>query len=88
VARAIAKDRLLESLGLRNSCLESTELTENQLQRWYFEELLHRPVPSDPNSYARSLGFAGPDAFRRALLKEYLYRRFEDQSKQVSEPTS
>ncbi len=88
VARAVAKDRLLESLGLKNPCLEDADLTENQLLRWYFEELLRRPVPGDVNSYARNLGFASPDAFRRALLKEYLYRRFEHQTKQMIEPTS
>jgi hypothetical protein len=87
VARAVAKDRLLESLGLKNPCLENADLTEKQLLRWYFEELLHRPMPGDPNSYARDLGFASPDAFRRALLKEYLYRRFEHQTKQKIEPT-
>jgi len=88
VARAVAKDRLLESLGLKNPCLEDANLTENQLLRWYFEELLRRPVPGDANSYARNLGFASNDAFRRALLKEYLYRRFEHQRKQMIEPTS
>lgn len=77
VTRAMRKDRLLESCGLRNPCLENANLTGNQLLRWYFEELLRRPVPDDPNSYARNLGFASSDAFRRALLKEYLYRRFE-----------
>jgi hypothetical protein len=87
VARAVAKDRLLESLGLKNPCLENADLTEKQLLRWYFEELLHRPMPGDPNSYTRDLGFASPDAFRRALLKEYLYRRFEHQTKQKIEST-
>ena len=79
-ARAVAKDRLLESLGVKNPCLEDAELTEKQLLHWYFEELLRRPVPDDANSHARNLGFATPDAFRRALIKEYLYRRFEHQS--------
>jgi hypothetical protein len=86
-ARAVAKDRLLESLGLKNPCLENADLTENQLLRWYFEELLRRAVPGDPNSYARNLGFASPDDFRRALLKEYLYRRFEHQGKNGPEGT-
>ena len=88
VARTMAKDRLLKSLGLKNPRLENADLTENQLLHWYFEELLRRAVPGDPNSYARNLGFASPDAFRRALLKEYLYRRFEHQTKQMIEPTS
>ena len=80
VARALAKDRLLESAGLKNPSLENANLTENQLLHWYFEELLHRPVPDDVGSYARELGFVSPDAFRRTLLKEYLYRRSEHQS--------
>ena len=78
-ARALAKDRLLESFGLKNPCLQSANLTETQLLHWYFEELLGRPVPDDPNRYLRSLGFASPDAFRRVLLKEYLYRHLEPQ---------
>lgn len=73
IARAVAKDRLLEALGLKNPCLESANLTENQLLRWYFEDVMGRPVPDDPRQYASDLGFASPDAFRRALLKEYLY---------------
>jgi hypothetical protein len=76
LARATAKDRCLESCGLKNPSLQSANLTESQLVHWFFEELLHRSVPHDPNSYSRSLGFASSDAFRRTLLKEYLYRRF------------
>src|SRR4029453_7939139 len=77
VKRAVAKDRLLESVGLKNPCLESANLTEKQLLHWYFEKLLDQPVPDDVNSYAHNLGFASTDAFRRVLIKEYLYRRFE-----------
>ena len=40
-----AKGRLLESFGLKNPCLQNAGLTETQLLRWYFEELLGRPVP-------------------------------------------
>ena len=86
VARAVAKDRLLESLGLKNPCLENADLTEDELLHWYFKDLLGRPVPPDPSDHSRSLGFASSDAFRRALLKEYLYRRFEHQNKSVLEP--
>jgi hypothetical protein len=81
VKRAMAKDRLLESRGLKSPCLENANLTENQLLHWYFEEVLRQPVPDDPDSYACKLGFPSPGAFRRALLKEYLYRRFEQQVK-------
>jgi hypothetical protein len=85
LARAMAKDRLLESFGLQNPCLENADLTEDQLLHWYFEELLGRPVPLDLNAYWRSLGFAGPNAARRALLKEHLYRRYESQNKKAPE---
>ena len=88
VKRAVAKGHLLESFGLKNPCLENADITENQLLRWYFEEVLRRPVPADPNAYARNLGFASPDAFRRALLKEYLYRRLEHRMRERIEPTS
>jgi hypothetical protein len=77
VKRAVAKDRLLESVGLKNPCLENANLTEKELLQWYFEKLRYQPVPDDMNSYAHNLGFASTDAFRRVLLKEYLYRRFE-----------
>jgi hypothetical protein len=76
--RAVAKARLLDSLGLNFPSLKDANLTEGQLLRWYFEEILCRPVPENPNSYARKLGFTRREAFRRALLKEFLYRRFKD----------
>src|SRR5439155_1838052 len=81
VSRALAKDRLLESSGLKNPCLQDAQLTKAQLLRWYFEEHLRQPMPDDPNSYGRNLGFASPDAFKRVLLKEYLYSRLENQTK-------
>jgi hypothetical protein len=84
-SRASAKNRLLESVGLKNPCLENAKLTEKQLLCWYFEEVLGRPMPKDPNTYARSLGFANPDAFRRSLLREYLYRRFEHRTKHTKQ---
>ena len=77
------KERLLESLGLKSPCLKDANLTENQLLRWYFEEILARPVPDDTSTYRRNLGFVNDDAFRRALLKEYLYRRLEHRTKHL-----
>jgi hypothetical protein len=85
-ARAIAKDRLLTSLGLKNATLKEWNLTEGQLLHWYFDELLRQPLPDDPNRYARDLGFTSLDAFIRALLKEHLYRRFENQTKHRDDP--
>jgi hypothetical protein len=80
LARAAKKERLLESFGFKNPSLKAAELTEDQLFRWYFEEVLGKPVPPDPDTFAASFGFADPHAFRRALLKEYLYRRLEQAS--------
>jgi hypothetical protein len=78
ITRASAKRRLLDSIGLNNPCLADTNLTENQLIHWYFEEVLGRLVPHDPMNYAREVGFANSDTFRRALIREYVYRRFHD----------
>jgi hypothetical protein len=77
MARAETKGRLLQSLGLENPSLNNAQLTENQLLQWYFEEVLHRQVPDNLRAYANDLGLTSPDAFRRLLLKEYLYRRFK-----------
>ncbi len=44
-----------------------------QLRAWYFETRLDREMPSDMESFARSLGFADLRAFDRALEKEYYY---------------
>jgi len=74
-ARATRKDRVLQSIRTQNPRLESIGLTYRGLLEWYFEKVLGQPVPGDVDKYTRDLGFASPDAFRRALLKEYLYRR-------------
>ena len=78
-ARAAAKNRLLESFGLKNPCLQDVDLTESQLLGWYFTKLLGRSIPSDLRKYFERVGFDSPDAFRRAILREYLYRRLERQ---------
>jgi hypothetical protein len=81
VARVVAKNRLLDPFDVQNLCLESAHVTEDELLHWYFEERLQRSVPFDPDRYSRSLGFATPHVFRRALLKEYLYCRFEQKNR-------
>jgi hypothetical protein len=81
VARAEAKGRWLESVGWPDASLENAGLTEDELVKWYFEKELKRPKPSDLDSYSQDLGFATPRAFHRALLKEYLFRQHEEQSR-------
>jgi len=85
VARAVHKHRVLQSARTRNLRLESVGLTYRGLLEWYFEKVLGQTVPSDIDKYTRDLGFASPDAFRRALLKEYLYRRCERENETSSE---
>jgi hypothetical protein len=85
VARAAHKDGLLHSMQMRTPRLESVGLTYGELLRWYFEKVLGHTVPADVDKYARDLGFASPDAFRRALLKEYLYQRHERRNEISSE---
>jgi hypothetical protein len=76
VTRATAKIRLLQSIGLNNPSLKDAGLSVNELFRWHFEKILRVPVPKNIGIYARNLGYAGADAFRRVLLKEYIFRRF------------
>ncbi len=76
LARAAKKELLLKSFGFKNLSLENAKVTEEELLRWYFEQVLGRPVPVDPSTYSQSLGFDTSHAFRRALLREYVYRRF------------
>jgi len=85
VARAAHKNGLLHSMRMRNPRLESVGLTYGELLRWYFEKVLGHTVPADIDKYARDLGFASPDAFRRALLREYLYQRYERRNETSSE---
>ena len=84
-ARAVHKNRVLQSIRTRNPRLESIGLTYRGLLEWYFEKVLGQPVPGDVDTYTRDLGFASPDAFRRALVKEYLYRRCEREDDTLQE---
>ena len=73
LARARDKQRVLEASGLQNPDLADAGQTQDQLLQWYFEIRLGRPVVADIRAYAQSLGFEGEDAFRRAILREFLY---------------
>ena len=86
-ACAVHKNRVLQSIRTRNPRLESIGLTYRALLEWYFEKVLGQTVPSDIDHYTRDLGFASLDAFRRALLKEYLYRRCERENEISSKPS-
>jgi hypothetical protein len=85
VARAVHKHRVLRSAGTRNLRFESIALSYGELVQWYFKAVLRKAVPAEIDEYIRDMGFASPDAFRRALLKEYLYRRCERENEFSSE---
>jgi hypothetical protein len=74
--RAAKKEQVLAAFGSKNLSLENAEVTEEELFRWYFEQVLERPVPVDISAYAQRVGFTHLHAFRRAVLREYAYRRF------------
>jgi hypothetical protein len=74
-ARARDKQRRLERAGLASPAAEDTGLSEDALLRWYFVERLGYPAALDPGAYAAAVGFPDPDAFRRALRREYCYVR-------------
>jgi hypothetical protein len=75
VERARSKQALLESVGLAEPTLADLGLNVDELFRWYFEDRLGRPVPSDTRRYWKAVGFDSPDAWQRALLREYAYAR-------------
>jgi hypothetical protein len=87
-ARAMEKQRLLESFGLKNPRLKDAKLTEHELLRWYFRQILRRQWPNNMTAYQRRLGFGNRDGFRRALLKEYLYRRLKHRTKHVDKASN
>ena len=73
LTRARDKQRFLESSGFHNPDLADSGLTEDQLLLWYFETRLGRPFVPDVKDYAQRIGFEDEDAFRRAILREFLY---------------
>ncbi|HEX8898648.1 MAG TPA: TfuA-like protein [Chthoniobacterales bacterium] len=83
LGRAMAKQRLLDSYGVVNPSLETAKVTEDQLLSWYFEEVAGQQMSTDVGEHLRGLGYADSHAFRRALLREYLYRHLQ-QSEQTA----
>jgi hypothetical protein len=77
--RAERKARTLNDLGLASPSLEDAQLDESELWRWYFAELRLIP-PSNLDTFARSRDFPDREALRRAVLREYCFRRHEAQS--------
>jgi hypothetical protein len=56
--------------------LADTGMTEEELLEWCFVEVLGRNPPRcDVLQGSRELGFDTPDAWRRAAIREFVYRR-------------
>jgi hypothetical protein len=72
-ARALEKERVLESRGLQSPRAEDVGRTQEELLQWYFEQRLGRTVPGDVLGYARENGFEDDLSLRRAILREYCY---------------
>jgi hypothetical protein len=72
-ARANDKERSLESLPAAASPPEDSALLQAMV--WYFEDRLGREIPTDIDTWARAVGYADATSFRRAVWREYLYRR-------------
>jgi hypothetical protein len=75
VDRALDKQRLLEERGLGQPALEDTGLTGAELLRWYVDECLGGSSDAGAAELARRAGFAEVDACRRAVIREFCYRR-------------
>jgi hypothetical protein len=69
-AKAEAKARQLEKLGLHMPSLNDVGVTEFALWAWYFEEHLARKVPDNLEAHARSVGFRSKEEMRSAVLRE------------------
>ncbi len=76
--RAESKHAALARHGLDSPSIAHTELSEDELWRWYFTEHLGRSVPDDLGAYARDLDLAGPNALRVAVLREYCFGHLRD----------
>lgn len=78
VARARDKQARLAEAGLENPTLEDADIDGQALHAWYFREVLGLDATPDEmpaaEQWAAHAGFASPEAFRRAALRELCYR--------------
>jgi hypothetical protein len=74
-ARARTKQGLLSRWGLSSPTLADAGLSESELWRWFFQDLLEQPIPRDIAAYAATRDYEDVDLLRRAALRELLFRR-------------
>ena len=73
--RAEAKQAALTRAGLDNPSLADVDIDEQELWRWYFRVCLDREPAEDLEAWAESIDFKNVNGLRRAVLREYCYRR-------------
>ena len=71
--RADEKKRSLDAISAAAPVRDEAALLQAVV--WYFEDRLGREIPTDIEAYARGAGYADATSFRRAVWREYLYRR-------------
>ncbi len=71
LARARAKESALAARAPESA--EKREMPAAELYRWYFEERLRRPVPTELAIYARSIGLPDEAALMSAIRRELSY---------------
>ncbi|WP_170775712.1 TfuA-like protein [Ruegeria lacuscaerulensis] len=67
------RDRATAKAELQATAPLTTGSDRLRMVLWYFETHLDQEVPDDLESYARSLGLSGRDAFYELIETEYLY---------------
>ncbi|HTO85739.1 MAG TPA: TfuA-like protein [Methylomirabilota bacterium] len=75
--RARRKREVLSGNGMLDPAPDDAGLSPPQLLSWYFETRLGRSLPDDVDAHLRVRGFADRQDFYRALLREWLYCRWE-----------
>jgi len=83
VERARRKEQQLAHHGLADLTLEDTGLSATALLRWYVDQCLadrKAGAGTSAEELGRRAGFADVDAFRRAVIREFCYRREVDRA--------
>lgn len=73
--RVRSKLAFFEEHGFRDVDLAELGISRAELIGWYFESILHQPVPADVREYARSMGFKSLAEMLRVIIREHLYER-------------
>jgi hypothetical protein len=78
--RAIRKQAILANTGYEDTAIGANGLTQRELFRWYFGEVLGSGIPADLNAYARRLELDDATEFARIIAREYFYRMHLDRA--------